>query len=154
MVPVVLVVEDEPLIRMHAAILLEDEGFEVIEAATARAALAILEKRGGDAAALFTDVDMPGDMNGLELAGIVHSRWPHIALLVTSGVLRMSGGLPGGGVFLEKPYTSDAPVQIIRRLIQRVGSERGATSTSKRKMACLTSSAPRARLRLGWTPQP
>src|SRR3712207_5427850 len=117
MVPVVLVVEDEPLIRMHAAILLEDEGFEVIEAATARAALAILEKRDGDAAALFTDVDMPGDMNGLELAGIVYSRWPHIALVVTSGVVRVTGSLPGGGVFLEKAYRNEAPVRIIRQLI-------------------------------------
>jgi len=71
-------------------------------------------------------VDMPGDMNGLELAGIVHNRWPHIALLVTSGVVRVTASLPGGGVFLEKPYTSDAPVQIIRKLIQQVGSGPGS----------------------------
>ncbi len=120
----VMVVEDEPLVRMDAAVTLEDEGFEVIEAATARAALAMLEKRNGDVAALFTDVDMPGDMNGLELAGIVYSRWPHIALVVTSGVVRVPGSLPGGGVFLEKPYPSSAPVRLIRGLIQRVGSER------------------------------
>ncbi len=118
--PVVLVVEDEPVVRMDAAITLEDEGFEVIEAATARAALAMLEKRNGDVAALFTDVDMPGDMNGLELAGIVYSRWPHIALVVTSGVVRVPSVLPGGGVFLEKPYTSSAPVRIIRALIHRL----------------------------------
>ena len=62
---VVLLVEDEPLIRMLAADLLEDEGFEVIEAATARAALSILEKRSGAVDALFTDVDMPGDRMGL-----------------------------------------------------------------------------------------
>src|SRR4028118_377853 len=105
----VLVVEDEPLIRMDAAVTLEDEGFEVVEAATARAALTILEKRNGDVAALFTDVDMPGDMNGLELAGIVHHRWPHVALLVTSGVVRVSGSLPGGGVFLPKPYKAGMP---------------------------------------------
>ena len=115
----VLVVEDEPLIRMDAADTLEDEGFEVIEAATARAALAILEKREGDVAALFTDVDMPGDMNGLELAGIVHARWPHVAIVVTSGVVRVSGSLPGGGIFLEKPYPMSTPVRIIRGLIDR-----------------------------------
>jgi CheY-like chemotaxis protein len=125
MLSVVLVVEDEPLVRMDAAVNLEDEGFEVIEAATARAALALLEKRNGDVAALFTDVDMPGDMNGLELAGIVYHRWPHIALLVTSGVVRVSGSLPGGGVFLAKPYTSSTPVRIIRELIQRGGPGRG-----------------------------
>ena len=120
----VLVVEDEPLIRMNAADLFEDEGFEVVEAATARAALAILEKRNGEVDALFTDVDMSGDMNGLELAGIVYHRWPRIALLITSGVVRVSGSLPGGGVFLEKPYPSSTPVQIIRELIQRVGPGR------------------------------
>src|SRR5829696_4110887 len=100
----VLVVEDEPLVRMAAAITLEDEGFEVFEAATARAALAILEKRSGGVDALFTDVDMPGDMNGLELAGIVHHRWPHIALVITSGVVRKPSVLPERGIFLEKPY--------------------------------------------------
>jgi CheY-like chemotaxis protein len=117
----VLVVEDEPVVRMDAAVTLEDEGFDVIEAATARAALAMLEKRNGDIDALFTDIDMPGDMNGLELAGIVYSRWPHIALVVTSGVVRVSGSLPGGGVFLAKPYKTSASVRIIREMIQRRG---------------------------------
>src|SRR5215203_5144832 len=86
-IAVILVAEDEPLIRLNAALLFEDAGFEVVEASTASAALAMLEKRDGRVAALFTDVDMPGDMNGLELAGIVHSRWLYIALLVTSGVV-------------------------------------------------------------------
>src|SRR5918998_1063092 len=113
----VLVVEDEPVVRMDAAMNLEDEGFEVIEAATARAALAMLEKRNGALEALFTDVDMPGDMNGLELAGIVHHRWPHIALLITSGVVRAPNVLPGRGIFLEKPYRPSSPAQIIGKLI-------------------------------------
>ena len=124
--PLVLIVEDEPLIRMHAADLLEEDGFEVLEAANARAALAMLEKRHGDVAALFTDVDMPGDMNGLELAGVVYSRWPHIAILVTSGVVRTVGTLPGSGVFLGKPYASAAPVRIIRELIHRLEASRRA----------------------------
>jgi CheY-like chemotaxis protein len=117
-VSVVLVVEDEPFVRLNAAITLEDEGFEVIEAATARAGLALLEKGNGEVDALFTDVDMPGDMNGLELAGIVHHRWPHIALVITSGVVREPSVLPGQGIFLAKPYPNSAPVQIIRKLIQ------------------------------------
>ncbi len=130
--PLVLIVEDEPIISMYAADLLEDDGFDVLEAATARAALAILEKRSDEVSALFTDVDMPGDMNGLELAGIVYSRWPHIAILVTSGVVRVSGSLPGGGVFLAKPYADAAPVRIIRDLIQRLESLRGSQDgTSK-----------------------
>ena len=120
--PAVLVVEDEPLVRMNAAVELEDEGFEVIEAATARAALAILEKRNGLIDALFTDVDMPGDMNGLELAGIVHHRWPHIALLITSGVVRAPSVLPGRGIFLEKPYRPSSPAQIIGKLIQPISA--------------------------------
>ncbi len=121
---VILVVEDEPLIRMNAAVLLEDQGYEVIEAATAQAALAILEKRNGEVEALFTDVDMPGDMNGLELAGIVHRRWPAIALLITSGVVRMPAALPGGGMFLEKPYPTGAPLRLLQQLIRgaRAGS--------------------------------
>jgi response regulator RpfG family c-di-GMP phosphodiesterase len=86
---VVLVVEDEPLIRLLAAEVLEEEGFDVLEAATAPAALALLEKRP-EVQALFTDIDMPGGMNGLELAQVVHERYPHIALVVTSGVFRVA----------------------------------------------------------------
>jgi two-component system, response regulator PdtaR len=116
---VVLLVEDEPLVRMCAADILEDEGFEVIEAATAPAALKILEKRD-DVTAVFTDVDMPGGMNGLELAGIVYARWPHIALVVTSGVCRVGAdNLPGDGVFIGKPYSAAAPVRIIRELVRQ-----------------------------------
>jgi CheY-like chemotaxis protein len=114
----VLVVEDEPLVRMLAADILEDEGFEVIEAATAPAALALLEKHEGEIAAVFTDIDMPGGMNGLELAAIVHARWPDMALVITSGVARLSADqLPGDGVFIAKPYASKTPVRIIRELL-------------------------------------
>ncbi len=116
---VVLVVEDEPLVRMLAADILEEEGFEVVEAATATAALAILEKRQ-DVTALFTDIDMPGGMNGLELAAVVNERWPHIALVVTSGVVRIGADrLPGDGVFIGKPYATSAPVRVIREMIRQ-----------------------------------
>jgi CheY-like chemotaxis protein len=117
--PVVLVVEDEPLVRMLAVDILEDEGFEVVEASTAAAALALLEERG-DVTALFTDIDMPGGMNGLELAKVVHDRWPKVALVVTSGVFRPAADkLPDDGVFIQKPYATPAPVRIIRELIRR-----------------------------------
>jgi CheY-like chemotaxis protein len=117
--PVVLVVEDEPMIRMLAAEILEDEGFEVAEAANAPAALKLLEKRD-DVTALFTDIDMPGGMNGLELAKIVHERWPRIAIVVTSGVFRVAADkLPGDGVFIQKPYATSAPVRILRELIRQ-----------------------------------
>jgi CheY-like chemotaxis protein len=117
--PIVLLVEDEPLVRMCAADILEDEGFEVIEATTAPAALKILERRD-DVTAVFTDIDVPGGMNGLELAGIVHARCPHIALVVTSGRFRVGAdNLPGDGVFIAKPYAAAAPVRIIRELIRQ-----------------------------------
>lgn len=117
--PVVVVVEDEPIIRMMAVDAFEEEGFEVLEAATAPAALALMEKQGG-VTAMFTDIDMPGGMNGLELASVVHERWPHIALVVTSGVCRPEARqLPADGVFLQKPYRLSAPVRAVRELIER-----------------------------------
>jgi CheY-like chemotaxis protein len=118
---VVLVVEDEPLVRLLAVDVLEEEGFEVLEAATAPAALALLAKRP-EVQALFTDIDMPGGMNGLELAQVVHERYPHIALVVTSGVFRVGASrLPDDGVFLQKPYHASAPVRLIRELIRQKG---------------------------------
>ena len=117
--PVALVVEDEPLVRMLAVDILEDEGFEVVEASTAPAALALLEKRD-NVSVLFTDIDMPGGMNGLELAKVVHERWPKVVIVVTSGVFRPAAStLPDDGVFLQKPYATSAPVRVIRELIRR-----------------------------------
>jgi two-component system, response regulator PdtaR len=99
---------------------LEDDGFEVIEAATAPAALALLEKRAGNVEALFTDIDMPGGMDGLELAYLVSARWPHVAIVVTSGVARLGvDQLPGDGVFIAKPYASKTPGRVIRELIHQ-----------------------------------
>lgn len=98
-VPVVLVVEDEGLVRLMAVDMLEDEGFTVIEAATADEAWTILEARD-DIAILFTDVEMPGSMNGLDLAGRVAARWPHIRLVITSGRVRLSNqAVPDHGQF-------------------------------------------------------
>ena len=115
--PVVLVVEDEPLVRMDAADVLEQAGFEVIEAADARSAQEALERRS-DIGVLFTDVQMPGAMNGLDLAWLVHDRWPRIGLVITSGHLRPEQqGLPDGAVFIAKPYAEQAPTTIIRTLL-------------------------------------
>src|SRR5690349_19363046 len=115
---------------MLAADILEEAGFEVIEAATAPEALRLLEQ-SDNVRAVFTDVDMPGGMNGLELARSVHARWPHIALVVTSGVCRPSADqLPDYGVFVGKPYAPQAPVQAIRGLIQQ-RLRAGGTRTSE-----------------------
>src|SRR5580692_10441147 len=81
--PTVLVVEDEGLVRQMSADELADAGYQVLEAANSREAIAILET-GAGVAVLFTDVNMPGDLDGLDLARLVHERWPNVRLLVTS----------------------------------------------------------------------
>lgn len=103
---VILVVEDDTLLRMHAAEMIEEAGFEVIEAPNADEAIRQLEARL-DIAILFTDIDMPGSMNGLKLAHAVADRWPPIRIVATSGHFKMQDGdLPEGGLFIAKPYRS------------------------------------------------
>lgn len=102
---VVLVVEDEMLVRMTAAAELEEAGFRVLEAANADMALTVLETRLDEVQVLFTDVDMPGLMNGMALAAQVHRRWPHIRLLISSGyVPPHPDEIPDDGHFVPKPY--------------------------------------------------
>jgi CheY-like chemotaxis protein len=102
--PVILVVEDEVLIRMMAVIAAEDSGFEALWAASADEAIGILESRS-DVRLVFTDVNMPGSMNGLRLAHAVRGRWPPVELLVTSALGNVTANdLPERGRFLPKPY--------------------------------------------------
>jgi two-component system, response regulator PdtaR len=115
--PVVLLVEDEFLVRMATADALEDAGFEVIETANAQAAQDVLADRT-DVQVVFTDVRMPGPMDGLELACLVRRRWPHILVVVTSGHLKPeSGALPDRAVFIPKPYSEKAPAVLIQSLL-------------------------------------
>jgi CheY-like chemotaxis protein len=108
-IPVVLIVEDEVLVRSGAAKMVEDAGFEVIEAANADEAIRILESRR-DIRVVFTDVHMPGSMDGLKLAHAVRNRWPPIKIIVTSGhELLTEQNLPKGVRFFAKPYS---PIQI------------------------------------------
>jgi two-component system, response regulator PdtaR len=103
----VLIVEDEPLIRLDAAQTLEASGFEVIEASNADEAIKILEDRS-DISVVFTDVQMPGSMDGVKLAQAVRKRWPPVKLIITSG-RRLSRDLelPEGTGFISKPYGTD-----------------------------------------------
>lgn len=102
---VVLVVDDDPLVRVHSLFALEDAGYEVVEAGNAADALACLERRP-DIGALFTDIRMPGSLDGVALANVVHERRPDIAILVTSGAENVADGtLPATANFVRKPYT-------------------------------------------------
>src|SRR6478735_5113136 len=102
--PVALVVEDDPLLRMLAVEVVEEAGFIAIEARDADEAVILLESRT-DIALLFTDIDMPGSMDGLKLAHAVRDRWPPIKILVVSGRQRLqSSDLPSNGCFVGKPY--------------------------------------------------
>jgi two-component system, response regulator PdtaR len=105
--PIILVVEDDTLIRLNAADMVRDLGFEVIEAVDSDHAVSILESTDG-ISVVFTDVQMPGSMDGLRLVALVRDRWPPIALLVTSGRVQPPvEDLPLGARFLTKPYFQD-----------------------------------------------
>jgi two-component system, response regulator PdtaR len=115
--PVVLVVEDEPLLRMLAVEVVEEAGFIAIEARDADEAVVLLESRT-DITLLFTDVNMPGSMDGLKLAHAVRNRWPPIKILVVSGKQRLqSSDLPSNSCFVEKPYQTSALVEELRSLV-------------------------------------
>lgn len=114
--PVVLIVEDEALIRMNAVEMIEDAGYEVVEADNADDAIAMLESRS-DIRVIFTDVQMPGSMDGLKLAHAVRNRWPPVKIIATSGhFAARDGDLPEGGVFLPKPYTLASITAALREL--------------------------------------
>jgi CheY-like chemotaxis protein len=113
---VILVVEDELLIRMNAVEMIE-EAFEVVEAGHAEEAIVILEGRL-DVAVVFTDIQMPGSMDGLKLAAVVRLRWPPIKIVATSGQVKIGvGDLPQGSRFLQKPYSPAEIMKTLRELI-------------------------------------
>jgi len=103
---VVLIVEDESLVRMTAVDMIEEAGFDVLEATNADEAILLLEARP-DITVVFTDIEMPGSMDGLRLAQAIRGRWPPIKIIATSGRYVIGDGeLPSGGLFLAKPYSS------------------------------------------------
>jgi two-component system, response regulator PdtaR len=121
--PVVLVVEDEPLVRMTAADELDEAGFLVLEAKNADEAIAVLEAHSDEVQVLFTDVDMPGSMNGMALAEQVYQRWPHVLLLISSGYARPHPDeIPDHGHFLPKPYRGATLVRHIVEMMQTLRS--------------------------------
>jgi two-component sensor histidine kinase/DNA-binding response OmpR family regulator len=113
----ILVVEDEMLLRMRAVDMVEDAGFTAIEAVNADEALAIIESRS-DVDLLFTDIQMPGSMDGLKLAHAVHERWPSIKIILVSGKLNPTDGeRPTDSRFFGKPLEVKQMIAEIQEMI-------------------------------------
>jgi len=114
---VVLVVEDEMLLRMRAVDMVEDAAFTSVEAVNADEAVAILESRS-DIALLLTDIQMPGSMDGLKLAHAVHERWPPIRIILVSGQLRPASiDIPADSRFFGKPLEAKEMIAEMQDMI-------------------------------------
>jgi CheY-like chemotaxis protein len=116
---VVLVVEDEMLLRMRAVDMVEDAGYTPVEAIDADEAVKILESRS-DIALMFTDIQMPGSMDGLGLAHAVHKRWPPIKIIVVSGALKLPDiDIPDNSRFFGKPLEAKEMIAEMQNMIGR-----------------------------------
>ena len=127
---VILVVEDETLVRMFLTDFLDEAGFKVFEAVNADEAISILQARP-DVQAVLTDIEMPGSMNGLELARVIRDRWPGVGVVVTSGRAQPGPDDVSDAVaFVSKPYLPDTIIKVIRQMatpqIVEPGSPRAA----------------------------
>ena len=115
--PAVLVVEDQTIILLSALDLVSGAGFEAVGAKSADEAIRILEARP-DIRLVFTDVEMPGTMDGLKLAHYVRDRWPPIHLIVVSGKAIMDESrLPANTRFFSKPYNDNSIVEELTKLL-------------------------------------
>jgi two-component sensor histidine kinase/DNA-binding response OmpR family regulator len=113
----VLVVEDEMVLRMRAVDLVEDAGFTAVEAVSADEALAILEARS-DISLLFSDIQMPGTMDGLKLAHAVHDRWPAIKIILVSGQIKLTDAeRPADSRFFGKPLDVKRMVNELQEMV-------------------------------------
>ena len=114
---VVLIVEDEMMLRMRVVDMVEDAGYTPLEALDAAEAVAILESRS-DVALMCTDIQMPGQMGGVGLAHAVHERWPAIKIIVVSGQLKLQNlDLPPHSRFLGKPLNAGEVIAEMRDMI-------------------------------------
>ena len=117
---VVLIVDDEPLIRMDLADMVTDAGYVALEAADADEAIQLLETQPA-IRILVTDIEMPGSMDGLKLAAAVRERWPPVVIIVTSGrILPAKAELPSPSAFLAKPYDSTAMAAALHKASEAV----------------------------------
>ncbi|WP_262027344.1 response regulator [Microvirga sp. Mcv34] len=124
---VILLVEDEPLVRLVAAEILMEAHFRVIEAADAEEALTVLKAEIGIDVVL-SDVEMPPGMTGFDLAWKVRRTWPWIGLVIASGrEWPRENDLPPGAVFLGKPYSQAALLAHVRTAVERAQAARPRT---------------------------
>jgi two-component sensor histidine kinase/CheY-like chemotaxis protein len=115
--PKVLVVEDEMVLRMRAVDIVEDAGFSPVEAVDADQALSILESRS-DISLLFTDIQMPGSIDGLKLAHAVHKRWPAIKIIMVSGQVNLGDAdKPADSRFFGKPLIADRMISELQEMV-------------------------------------
>jgi two-component system, response regulator PdtaR len=117
--PIILLVEDEPLIRLVASDTLADAGYRTIEACSADEALTLLEAKP-ETVAVVTDVKMPGSLDGFSLARLVGNRWPNVGIVITSAhALPGDGDLPEHAEFLAKPYQPSLLIEAVRKVTSR-----------------------------------
>jgi two-component system, response regulator PdtaR len=115
--PRIVVAEDDELLRTVIVDILSEDGFEVLEAGHAEEALRLLCSQAKGVQVLFTDIDMPGPVNGLELASRARQKWPWLRVMIGSGT--QPDALPSGGRFLLKPYRLSDLLNRMRELIAR-----------------------------------
>ena len=117
--PAVLIVEDDYLIRMDAVDMIRDAGFKTYDASSADQAILLMDQHS-DIGILFTDIDMPGSMDGLKLAAYVRDRWPPVVIIVASGATGVDHKmLPTGASFFPKPYQTSLISRSLRDIASR-----------------------------------
>ena len=138
----VLVVEDEMVLRMRAVDIVEDAGFTAVEAVNADEALSILESRS-DISLLFSDIQMPGSMDGLKLAHAVHDRWPSIKIILVSGQVKVSDAdKPADSRFFGKPLEVKQMIAELQAMVG-AGALKIVPETSARGRAAHRNEGPR-----------
>jgi DNA-binding NtrC family response regulator len=113
-VPIALVVEDDEMQREMVAMLLEESEMGVIQCENADAALSVLKKMGALVAIMFTDVNLTGEIDGVQLAHFAHQHYPNIHVIVTSGV-ELTKQLPEGTTFMPKPWVA---LELLREAVR------------------------------------
>ena len=109
----VLVIEDDPVLRMDAASMLEEAGLDVVQLETGDSALSYVLEQSDEVGAVFSDVQMPGDTDGLDLAQYIAGNWPSIVIVLTSGHVHPTQDLPGNIKFVSKPWV---PAEVLAAL--------------------------------------